>query len=223
MRGKIIAIEGIDGSGKNTQARCLVDALSNLGREVKFFNFPYYNDTFFGREIGLYLNGQFGGIKDLNPKFPSLLYAGDRLEKKLEIISAIERGCDVVIDRYVSSNVAHQAGKVSGPEREVLTNWIETLEYQVFGVPQPNLTLFLDVPPEFSRRMVLTKAARTYTNKKEDIHEENFEYLSGVYVAYKELALRHDWYTVNCVSAQSMRGIKDISDEVLNYVLENVL
>lgn len=132
MTGKIIAIEGIDGSGKNTQAKLLVDNLRKQGFDVEFMSFPCYEETMFGKEIGAYLNGDFGSLDEVHPKLAALLYAGDRLEKKAFIKETIEQGKILVIDRYVSSNIAHQGSKVSaGADRENFCQWLSHLEHTV--------------------------------------------------------------------------------------------
>ena len=109
--GMLVVLEGIDGSGKGTQARLLVDALARRGFTARLFSFPCYDETFFGREVGRYLNGAFGDLHSVPPEFAALLYAGDRLEKRDELLVALRDADVVVCDRYVPSNFAHQAAR----------------------------------------------------------------------------------------------------------------
>src|SRR5580704_15426600 len=116
----LIAIEGIDGSGKGTQSRILVERLRQSGRKVELISFPRYEETFFGRLIGSFLNGQFGTLDQVHPVLVSLLFAGDRFESRPKLEKALAT-CDVVVlDRYVASNVAHQGAKILGADRETL-------------------------------------------------------------------------------------------------------
>ena len=108
-RGKLIAVEGIDGSGKQTQVRLLARALESRGRQVLSTGFPHY-DSWFGKMVGQFLNGDFGPLDSVDPHFTALLYAGDRFECKRPIVAALESGGVVLADRYVGSNLAHQSG-----------------------------------------------------------------------------------------------------------------
>ena len=158
MIGKIIVIEGIDGSGKNTQTNHILNYLNNSGIKASKISFPAYEETFFGREVGNYLNGKFGKLDQIHPKLCAMLYAGDRFEKLPEINEKLAAGYFLIIDRYVPSNVAHQAAKLEGKgKREALALWIEELEYTVYGMPKPDMVIFLDVPPKASQELILTK------------------------------------------------------------------
>jgi dTMP kinase len=217
----IIAIEGIDGSGKNTQSLILAKRLSQQGKKVVMMGFPCYSETFFGKEVGNYLNGAFGGLNVVSPKLASMLYAGDRFEKKAEIINAIESGSIVIIDRYVSSNIAHQSAKVSGVERVNLQSWIETLEYEIYGLPRPTLNILLNLDALNSSRLVLKKSARDYTSKSKDLHEEDSTYLEEVANVYNALATNEDrWKIINCLEGMSLRDIDEISDELFATVIQ---
>ncbi|MCW0507849.1 dTMP kinase [Aeromonas piscicola] len=212
----IIAIEGIDGSGKNTQATILAETLSQQGRNVVLMGFPCYSETFFGKEVGNYLNGEFGGLNEVPPKLAAMLYAGDRFEKREYIKKCISEDAIVVIDRYVYSNVAHQSAKIFGAERSALQYWIERLEYDVYGLPKPNLNILLNLDVYNSSKLVMMKSTRDYTEKSKDLHEENSSYLGEVAGVYHDLASNNEsWKIVNCLVDGSLRSIKDISDDVL--------
>lgn len=198
MIGKLINIEGIDGSGKGTQAVRLTRELQKTGIKTKLYSFPCYDETFFGKEIGAFLRGEFGSIDEVHPKLASVLYASDRLEKKSDIINDLEKGYYVICDRYVESNMAHQASKMPEIEREKFVDWLSELEYIVNGMPKPDITIFLDVPLSVSKELVLKKKARSYTEEKEDIHEAAHGYLEKVYSTYKYLRERMEWDYIKC-------------------------
>lgn len=220
MSNKIIAIEGIDGSGKNTQTKRLVEQLKAQGHEVEILGFPCYSETFFGSEIGRYLNGEFGGLDDVHPKLASLLYAGDRFEKKGFIENTINDGKVLIIDRYVSSNIAHQGAKLPQDERQALTDWLKHLEHEVYGLPKPALNILLNMDVTSSTSLVLKKDARDYTDKKQDLHESDTSYMDKVAQVYRELSEGADWYRVECVEQGTIRAIDDIAQEILTQALK---
>ncbi len=219
MNNKIIAVEGIDGSGKNTQSRLLVENLKKQGFEVEFLGFPCYSETFFGKEIGAYLNGDFGGLDDVHPKLASMLYAGDRLEKKPFIEQTIAAGKVLVIDRYVSSNIAHQGAKLAGDERAALCDWLKALEHEVYGLPKPTLNILLSMDVTSSTSLVLKKDARDYTDKKQDLHEADTSYMNKVAGVYEKLSQGDDWYRVECIENEAIRSVESIADEILKQAL----
>ncbi|MBH0087662.1 hypothetical protein [Pseudoalteromonas sp. NSLLW218] len=215
----IIAIEGIDGSGKNTQAKLLADRLSKSGIDVTLMGFPCYSETFFGKEVGCYLNGEFGGLDVVPPKLASMLYAGDRFEKKASILEASSAGKVVIIDRYVSSNIAHQSAKISGSERLELQLWIENLEYNVYGLPKADINILLNLDAASSSKLVLLKNTRDYTDKAKDLHEEDSSYLEKVATVYNSLASNSkNWKIINCLKGGSIKSIEDISEEVYKSI-----
>ena len=198
MKGKLITFEGIDGSGKGTQSNILVNKLKEAGLKAEIFSFPCYEKTFFGKEIGAFLRGEFGGINEVHPKLASVLYAMDRLEMRQDIIDYLNRGYVVICDRYVDSNVAHQSSKLPPKEMASFIKWVEELEYVFNKMPIPDLTFFLDVPIEISKEMVLKKNKRNYTESSEDIHEKEYGYLEKVYCAYQEINYGSRWRRIEC-------------------------
>lgn len=215
----IIAIEGIDGSGKNTQTEILLSKLINEGFVASKMGFPCYESTFFGQEVANYLNGKFGSLSEVPTKFSSLLYAGDRFEKKHEIIEKSSDNKILVIDRYVASNIAHQTAKLCNEERGILKQWIENLEYNIYGLPKPDVCILLNLDVSTSSGLVMKKESRSYTNKNKDLHEEDDDYLSKVAVVYKDLAMESSyWITIECLDKGALRSIEDISEEIFSKV-----
>ena len=159
----LIDLEGIDGSGKGTQARRLCDRFAQAGVSATLISFPRYEATLFGHAVGEFLNGRFGSLNEVHPFLVSLLFAGDRFESKGLLLQAIERHSVVVLDRYVPSNVAHQASKVDGPERADLQRQILEIEFGIFGLPRPDVVLLLDLPVPVARQLIAQKTARNYT------------------------------------------------------------
>lgn len=222
MINRIIAIEGIDGSGKKTQTKRLVKSLSAAHIPVTEFSFPIYESTGFGKEITRYLNGEYGEMADLPPKFAALLYANNRLEVKDELLSKYDAGQTIVFDRYVSSNVAFQSARFHGAQRQAMATWIEELEYGLYGLPKAHITFFLDVPAEISKELILKKSTRNYTKKTMDMHESNHDYLMETHAYYRELAKTRNWTTIQCYRNDVLRTEDDIAKEILEITKETL-
>jgi len=216
----LIAIEGIDGAGKGTQAGRLVQSLRDLGYRVDTLQFPRYSQTTFGSAIGDFLNGRFGSLNDVHPQLAAVLYAGDRFESRSLLMQMMEENDVVVLDRFVGSNLAHQSAKLDGTERHALIDWIEKVEFEVFGLPRPNLTVLIDMSSQMSRELVSRKAARDYTTQEADLQESDLPYLERVRRCY--LALSHsrlDWRTVHGLKDDgSLRTIECVAEEILGLV-----
>src|SRR5579863_6138881 len=141
-RGKLIALEGIDGSGKRTQLDLLARELDARGLATFRISFPRY-ESFYGKLVGRYLNGEFGPLEAVDPHLSALLYAGDRLEAKPEIEAALLSGKYVLADRYIASNLAHQSARVSLDHREEFVKWLKRLEYALYSLPAEDLVIYL--------------------------------------------------------------------------------
>lgn len=216
MTALLVAIEGIDGSGKGTQAERLVTALRYVGLRGAIIRFPRYGETHFGRTIGRYLNGEFGGLDIAGPHFAALLFAGDRFES-LPLIAASQSDADVVVfDRYVASNLAHQAAKLPRDRWAAFMEWIQTVEYGVYRLPRPDLVFWLDLPVSDAVTLIARKPARQYTNRKSDLHEADVGYLENTRQAYATIAGRDAaWVRVDCRDRDGLRSIDSIHAEVL--------
>jgi dTMP kinase len=200
----LIAFEGIDGSGKGTQAALLKEKMQSLGMSAEVLSFPRYGQTLFAKCVASYLNGEFGDLASVPPKSAALLYAGDRFES-LDIILQLAHSQDVVIfDRYVASNLAHQAAKVGEESRQGFMAWLARIEYEVFGLPKPDFTLYLDMPVKVASEFIYKKKARDYTIEAADLHEKNTEYLAkcrDVYQLLVEENFDSRWFSIQCTQA----------------------
>lgn len=220
----LIAIEGIDGAGKGTQAGRLVTALRETGLRVDSLQFPRYSATTFGTAIGDFLNGRFGSLNDVHPQLAAVLYAGDRFESRDLLLRMMEANDVVVLDRFVGSNLAHQSAKLDGEARTALIEWIEKVEFDVFKLPRPKLTILIDMSSQMSRELVSRKAARDYTDQEADLQESDLPYLERVRRCYLALAhSRLDWRTVHGLADDgSLRTIDDVGGEILSTVKEAI-
>ncbi len=219
-RGKLIAVEGIDGSGKQTQVRLLARALESRGHQVLSTGFPHY-DSWFGKMVGQFLNGDFGPLDSVDPHFTALLYAGDRFEGKRPIVAALESGEVVLADRYVGSNLAHQSARTAPEKRAEFRAWIEHLEYNIYQLPKEDLVLYLRLPPHEAQTLVAKKSARKYTDAAHDILESNIRHLQDAAAMYDLLARGSNWKTIECFddAKQVIRSPEEISAEILAAVL----
>jgi len=217
--GKLIAIEGIDGSGKNTQVRLLEHELTSRGFSVYCTGFPQY-DSWFGKMVAQFLNGEFGPLDKVDPHFSALLYAGDRFEAKSKIVTSLGRGAIVLVDRYVGSNLAHQTARIPVEKRADFLSWIEHLEYGIYDLPREDLALYLRVPPHEAQVLVTRKPARSYTDSKHDILEANIKHLEEAAGMYDSLSRQSPWATIQCYDAmkKAMRPPQDILVDVLTSV-----
>ncbi len=195
----LIAIEGIDGSGKGTQAAALVERLKKEGRAASLIRFPQYQETFFGREVGRYLNGDFGTLEKVPAKFSSLLYALDRFQAVDKIKNALLNGEYVICDRYTGSNIAHQAARVPESERPAMVEWIREVEEHILQIPMPDLVVFLDMEVQQSQRLVAKKDARSYTANTHDLHEASADHLQVALENFRLLANELGWTRILCI------------------------
>ena len=190
--GKLVAIEGIDGSGKKTQTARLEAYARSTGLNVAVFSFPRYGKSHFAQSVADYLNGAYGDLTATPPEFAALLFAGDRLEAKGELLEAIKVHDLVLCDRFVASNVAHQSARLPLERQQAFRAWITKIEFGVYGLPRPDATVYLDVPAEVAYQAIMGKARRVYTEKTHDIHEADLNYLAACHRVYAELA-GEDW------------------------------
>jgi dTMP kinase len=223
-RGKFIVIEGIDGAGKGTQTDLLARAFEQRGIPFVKFGFPRYESSF-GRLIARFLNGEFGPLPAVDAHLSALLYAGDRFEAKSDLEAALNSGRTVVTDRYIASNLAHQAARVPAERRAEFTSWLRQLEYGIYGLPVEDLVIYLHVPAREGHRLVGLKSARSYTAKSRDLQESDVLHLKGAANVYDELAQAPNWVTIECFDAESgkLRSPEEIHRDLLEAVDARVL
>lgn len=216
----LICLEGIDGSGKGTQAALLVERLRRKYGEdrVQMLSFPRYGQSFFANEVAAYLNGERGTLEQVDPRFAAMLFAGDRFEAKAALAAALEQNKIIICDRYVSSNTAHQGARLPLDQRDAFYQWNDTLEYEVYGLPRPDLTLLINTPPTVAWEMVAKKNQRDYTERKRDIQEAKADYLQEVYSVYCELAERGQWPVIECLEGKSIRSPENIGEDIWMFM-----
>ncbi len=215
-RSMLVAIEGIDGSGKRTQSLLLQERAEQVGLSATAVSFPRYGQTVFAQTVTDYLNGSQLDMGPDSARYTALLYAGDRFESR-EWLQELCHSYDLVIlDRYVGSNLAYQGAKVDVAQRPALLDWIAKIEYDVYGLAHADVNLLLDVPVAISSELVNRKTQRTYTDKQQDLHEANGGYLARCREVYHWLAGREEfgqWVTINCVDdLGQMRSAEAICD-----------
>jgi thymidylate kinase/thymidylate synthase ThyX len=218
--GLFIVIEGTDGSGKGTQFKKLVEKLENDGHDVATFDFPQYDQpsSYFVKE---YLNGKYGTADEVGPYTGSLFYALDRYEAAPAIRKALSEGKIVIANRFTGSNMAHQGTKFDHAEqRRGYFIWLDNLEFQMLGIPRPNLSLVLRVPADIAQTLVDKKEAREYTDKKRDIHEADLKHMERSVEVYDDLCnlFPKDFTRIDCVRGGKLLDI----DEVSKLVWEKV-
>jgi dTMP kinase len=189
---KLFVVEGVDGSGKSTQIKLLNDCFTQKGFSCEYLHFPRTDAPYFGELIARFLRGEFGSLTEVNPWLVAMLYAGDRKDASELITSWLKKGKIVLLDRYTYSNIAYQCAKLRvASEQEALMNWILNLEFRHFGIPRPDLNIFLDVPFTFTEKKLLvsrTGEDRNYLNGTRDIHEESMEFQKKVREIYLKVS-----------------------------------
>lgn len=199
-KGKLIVIEGSDGSGKTTQIKLLTNFLSKNNISYSSFDFPQYGKTFFGDFVGHFLNGKFGHFSRINPYLAMFPYAGDRWQVKDQIHKALETSKIVICNRYAPS-IAYQLAKVKPKEKNEFVNWSFTLEYKVFGIPKEDAVIFLYVPVSISQQLMEKRVKKEYLKgKTKDQYEKDINYLNKVEKEYLNLIKKYKhWVKINCV------------------------
>jgi len=218
-RGKLIVIEGIDGSGKRTQLDMLARSLSERNVPLSQISFPRY-DGFFGKLVARFLNGDFGPLDAVDAHFSALLYAGDRYEAKPGIESELSAGRTVLADRYIGSNLAHQGARVRSDDRGEFIDWLKKLEYEIYSLPAEDLVIYLRSPVAEAHRLVGEKGARNYTKLRRDILESDIAHLKAAAEVYDELARQPHWMRIECfdANASALRSPDAIHAEILSAI-----
>lgn len=213
MKGTLIVLEGIDGSGKETQASLLEKKLKEKGREVMHISFPDYESPS-SALVKMYLNGDFGkNPEDVNPYAASLFYAVDRFASyRMKWKDFYQKGGIIIADRYTTSNMVHQMTKYEDKKaRKDFLSWLEKTEYEELELPVPDLVILLDIPLRVSENLVKERARQ---GGSMDIHEQHLDYLRKCHDAYQELVSLYGWKRIPCTEEGKLRTIEDIGKDV---------
>lgn len=217
----LIVFEGIDGAGKNTQTGLLTQKVACEGLSSTVFSFPRYGLNPFARAIARYLAGEFGGLDQVAPELAALLYAGDRYTTRDEILDACKTSDVVICDRYVPSNLAHQAAKLPDAQRRAFMDWILEIEHEVYGLPKPDLIFYLDVPISVSQKLIHARGKRSYTDEQADIHERAQDYLARcreIFLHMAEHRIGGRWARVLCTEDDALRAPEAIAADIWSVV-----
>lgn len=229
-QGKFIVIEGLDGCGKSTQTRLLIERLEREGRKCRFIHFPILEQGVYGKLIAQFLRGELNPevsvidcVYNVHPKLVALMYACERKEHAHVIEEWLEDGYTVIADRYVCSNIAYQCAKFSyGREKTELRDWILELEFDVNNLPQPDKMLFLDLPRKYIANKMLNERTgedRDYLKGKKDIHEADDTFQSKVYEEYMKLVDSiDDFVAIKCYDECGIYSIEEIHKRICEEV-----
>ena len=215
--GKLIVIEGTDGSGKSTQFKKLTQRLDSEGRAFQQLEFPQYSEPS-SALIKMYLGGEFGHKpSDVNAYAASAFYAVDRYASFKKVWGQwYADGGLIVSDRYTTSNAVHQASKEPEERQGEFLRWLYEFEYDKLGLPRPDLTIYLDVPTEYTEQLMRSREAATGT--RADIHEQDLGYLATCRRMGRAAAEFYGWTVIDCVRDGAMRSIEDIHEEIFSRV-----
>ncbi|MCI8979989.1 MAG: thymidylate kinase [Clostridia bacterium] len=222
MMGKLIAIDGVDASGKQTQTTLLLSRLEKEGKEVKMVSFPAY-DKPSSILVKMYLNGEFGeNPSDVNAYATSTLFAADRFATyRTDWGTDYNGGTIILADRYVSSNLIHQASKINDTdEKEKFLMWLDDLEYGIYNLPRPDVTIFLDMPPEYGAELMSGRLNKSNGDDKKDIHESDFSYLEKSYENAMFVAKKFNWKRISCIKDGQIRSVDEIHEDIYSIVRE---
>ncbi len=219
--GILIAIDGVDASGKQTHTELLADYLKSIGKKVRRLSFPMYDNPS-STLVKMYLSGDFGkNAGDVDAYCASTLFAADRFatfrsdwKKDYDDPDTI-----IVADRYVSSNMIHQASKIDNiEEKDKFLDWLFDFEFNLYKLPKPDATIFLDMPPEYGRILMQNRDNKFSGEKQLDIHESDYSYLEKSYENAKYVSEKFGWQHILCVKDKEIRSIEDIQKEIIEYI-----
>lgn len=219
--GFLIAVDGVDSSGKQTQTELLYERLKERGNKVRKVSFPAY-DSPSSSLVKMYLAGEFGTDPgDVNAYTASAFFALDRFATyKTDWGDDYNNDTIILADRYTTSNMIHQAGKISQPaEKERFIEWLYDFEYHICGLPKPDITVFLDMPPEYGIKLMENRANKINGSDVKDIHERSPEYLKSSYDNAVFIAEHYGWTRIPCAENNRVRTIDDINGDVFSAVV----
>jgi dTMP kinase len=219
---KLFVIEGVDGAGKSTQIKLLRNYFSKKGYNCEYLHFPRTETPYFGGLIARFLRGEFGSLNDVDPYLVAMLYAGDRKDASPVIRNWLTEGKIVLLDRYTYSNIAYQCAKLHEvSSQDTLMNWIFSLEFKHFAIPEPDLNVFLDVPFAFTEKNLAktrTGNDRDYLNGTRDIHEESMVFQKKVRDIYLRVSQTDDRLAV--VNCCNNNGVMLTPSEIFDLIIK---
>ena len=222
--GKLFVIDGTDGSGKQTQIKALKERLEKEGIEFKSVSFPNYESES-SALVKIYLNGELSeDPKEISPYIASTFYAADRyITFKKEYEEYYKNGGIIIADRYTTSNMVHQAGKIKDDkEREKFLNWLWDFEFNLYGLPIPTEVFFLNMPTEYAIKLMENRKNKITHEEKKDIHERNPEHMKDAYIEACKLSKKYNWKEIKCVKDEKVRSIEDIHEDIYNELIKHL-
>lgn len=221
-KGKLIVIDGGDGSGKATQSDLLKTYLEKQHLQVKYMDFPRYYSSFHGAVVGRFLAGDFGSLEAVSPYLASLAYALDRASAKEEMDEWLSDGGILLCNRYATSSMAHQASKLQPKEQENFIAWLDEMEYKVHKIPREDIVVYLYVPWKIGFELTQKKEDRKYLNGKLDIQEKDLQHREHAESMYLKLAHdRKNWIMINCTDASGrMKTKEEIHKEIVAALIK---
>ena len=222
--GKLFVIDGTDGSGKQTQLNKLQEKLKEEGIDYKVVSFPNYESPS-SSLVKMYLSGEFGqNAKEISPYIASTFYAADRYATfQTGYKEYYEKGGIILADRYTTSNMIHQAGKIKDDaEREKFLDWLWDFEFNLYKIPIPTETFFLNMPTDYAVKLIKDRENKFTHQAKKDIHERDKNHLLNSYNAACSLVDTYDWYEVKCVQNGEIRTVDDIHEEIYNEIKKHI-
>ena len=222
-KGKLIVIDGTDGSGKATQTDLLIKRLKKEGKKVKVVDFPEYYSNFFGKFIGHCLSEQYYNFLNIHPKIASVLFAADRFESKDKIEKWLKEGSIVIANRYASANQIHQGGKIKNTKkRQAFIEWLAEMEYETFKIPKPDIVFYLSVPTKTAFELMAKRdktGSRAYLGKKKDVHEKDKEHMENSRQSALWLAkTQKNWVKIDCVKGSELARPEVIHEEIYSGI-----
>jgi len=219
--GKLIAIDGVDASGKQTHTELLENYFLSKGKKVRRLSFPMY-DNESSSLVKLYLSGKMGeNANDVDAYCASTFFAADRFATyRMDWQKDyLDKDTIVIADRYVSSNMIHQASKFSSnSEKEKFLDWLYDFEFNLYKIPKPDMTIFLDMPPKYGKILMQGRDNKISGEQTLDIHERDYSYLEKSYENAKYVAEKFGWKHILCVKDEQIRAISDIQEEIINLI-----
>jgi len=223
-KGKLIVIDGGDGSGKATQSELLMVSLKKAGYKVKYLDFPRYYSSFHGRVVGRFLTGEFGSLDQVSPYLAALAYAVDRAGAKEEMDEWLSSGGILLCNRYATSSMAHQGAKMPPEKQNEFVEWLDEMEYKVHKIPREDIVVYLYVPWRVGYELTLQKDQRKYIDGKLDIAEKDMHHREASEAMYLKLAKeRKNWVTINCMEKGHILSKEEIHKKIISALKKRTI